>query len=193
MSLEAISVLEKFYQQTLPLYTSKNESVLDLLDKSDLSAFRYTFSVEAMIKISRIIERAVDTEPNVVDIHASFQYLSRFANQRQAYEHVCRASKKLWLYFEIDVNETAVNHILTAPRVTVVNTTGTPLVDYWFVIAYAPGVYNLLLAREIEGPRKTRMYEGFFTFDANLTYQSLIILHQIFPQQVPLVLPPSVH
>ena len=68
-----------------------------------------------------------------------------------------------------------------------VDTTGTPLENYWFVIGYGPGFSLTLLAEEVGGPKPTgeeRLYEGFYTFDANIAYKLLIVLHQMFPALV---------
>lgn len=54
-------ILQTFYQRMMPLFTPQAEKILEHMDSRKLTdiAFRYTFSVEAMTKISHIIEDAV--------------------------------------------------------------------------------------------------------------------------------------
>lgn len=78
--------------------------------------------------------------------------------------------------------------------VTTVDTGGTPLVNYWFVVAYGGGVCMSLLAQEIpalSGESGERYYEGFYTFRADTAYQILSILNGIYPDQVPAPQPPE--
>jgi len=51
-------ILRKFYQRTLPLYRPQAEKFLQTAQPQDFNevSFRYTFSVEALIHISNIIE-----------------------------------------------------------------------------------------------------------------------------------------
>lgn len=55
-------------------FTPQAERFLDVIQPSRLNsvAFRYTFSVEAMTKISYIIEDTVIGNPRVADTHVSF-------------------------------------------------------------------------------------------------------------------------
>lgn len=189
MSLTAsIRILETFYQRTMPLLTPQAEKVLDALSPEQLQqvAFRYTFSVAAMTKISHIIEKSAESPPGQINLHTSFQYASRVVQQQAIYARLARNVRGLWLYYDPDVDESVIEEILSAPRTTAVHITNTPLVNYWFVIAYGPGVYSLLMAQEIPAVSGTdRYYEGFYAFDPAMTYQTLSILHQIFPEQVP--------
>jgi len=76
----------------------------------------------------------------------------------------------------------------------IIDTGGTLLEKYWFVIAYGPGIHMTLIAEEIEPSRlsgKWRMYEGVYTFDPNLAYKAISLLHLMYPEQVPNPLPPE--
>ena len=68
----------------------------------------------------------------------------------------------------------------------VIDTEGSPLLHYWYLVAYGPGVYKTLLAQEIPAlSGEERYYEGFYTFSPHATYNLLQILHQAYPVQVP--------
>ncbi len=155
-------------------------------------AFRYTFSVDAMTKISHIIEDAVIHTPRTAVLHASFQYLSRIVPQQARYQEVAQAAEGLWLYYAADSDPAQADALLKMPRVFSIDTADTPLVNYWFVVAYGGGVHMTLLAQEIPSlSGRERYYEGFYTFEADAAYQILYILHQIYPAIVPLPLPPD--
>ena len=70
-----------------------------------------------------------------------------------------RASNNLWLYGVPDAP------LPKFPRTIGIDTGGTPLENYWFVVAYGPGIYRTLLAKEIAPEDGQRLYEGFFTFE----------------------------
>ena len=57
-------------------------------DQFNQLAFRYTFSVDAMTKVSNIIENAVTANRDVADFHVSFQYLSRMVKQLDRHEEI---------------------------------------------------------------------------------------------------------
>ncbi len=184
-----IEILETFYQRMMPLFTPQAERLLETINRETFRevAFRYTFSVEAMTKISHIIEDAALSSYRQTDFHASFQYLSRLVPQKDRYVRLASASKKLWLYGAPDlVDNTSLNALLTSPQVVHVDTSGTPLVNYWYVVAYGDDVSMTLLAQEIPAlSGSERYYEGFYTFDVNSAYQVIAILHRIYPDLVP--------
>jgi hypothetical protein len=183
-------VWQNFYHRTLTLYPPQAEKFLDSAptDTFNQISFRYTFSVEAMIKISYIIENAAMANPGVANFHASFQYLSRVLPQQARYAKISQHSRGLWLYGV--PNSDGIDKLF--PRATLIDTTDSFLVNYWFVVAYGPGIGMSLLAEEISALAGTdRYYEGFYTFDQDIAYQLIAILHRIYPQQVPQPLPPE--
>lgn len=184
-------IFETFYYRMMPLFKPQAEQILTISAPEDFRrvAFRYTFSVEAMTKISHIIEDMVIRTPAVADLHVSFQYLSRLLPQRDRYRRVAQAARKLWLYGTYDTPATTLNFL---PRAAIIDTSGTTLMQYWFVVAYGPGVGMSLVAEEI--PAMTgaeRFYEGFYTFELDVAYQLNLILHQIYPDQVRRPIPPE--
>jgi hypothetical protein len=151
------------------------------------ASFRYIFSVDGMIKISRLIEDTVIKTPGVADMHVSFQYFSRIAAQEKQYMRVAEATNNLWLYGIPDAP------LPKFPRSQGISTGGTPLEEYWFVVAYGPGIYATLLAKEIMPEDGQRLYEGFFTFETQTAYQIITVLHQMFPSQISEPVPPAEH
>ncbi len=182
-------ILSNFYNETLPLFQPQTEKQASRLKPKDLehANFRYIFSVDGMIKISRLIESAVMNTPGAADAHVSFQYFSRIAAQQKQYKRVAESARHLWLYGVPDAP------LPQFPRTIGIDTSGTPLEDYWFVVAYGPGIYSCLLAKEIDPQAGQRIYEGFFTFETQTAYQIIFILSQMFPAQVPTPVPPSEH
>ncbi len=185
------NILAQFFGKLLPLFPPRTEAMLKSMRPGDLQRvnFRYIFTVQGMTEISHLIEDAVITTPGVADTHVSFQYFSRLADQQTRYERVGEASKGLWLYGVPDAP------LPSLPRLTAVDTSGTPLERYWFVLAYGAGIHMALLAEEITPedrlPHEPRMYEGFYTFDKDFTYKSIGILHMLFPEQIPTPTPPE--
>jgi len=177
-------ILGNFYQRMLPLYRPRTEAVLQRTTPSDLQhlTFRYIFTVDGMATISHMIEDLITSSPDTSDSHVSFQYFSRIAPQIERYTLVARTSKWLWLYGIPDAPTPKLQ------KTTYVDTSGTPLENYWYVIAYGPGISACLLAEEITPeerlPGEPRMYEGFYTFEADTTFQVLAVLHQIFPDNI---------
>lgn len=189
-----IEILHSFYQRMMPLFTPQAERFLDAVQPARLQdlSFRYTFSVPAMIKISHIIEDAAIYTRRAADLHASFQYLSRIKPQLARYQQVAVNAHGLWLYYDNDTDDSELHKFLQSPYVTGIETTGTPLVNYWFVVAYGGGVHMTLLAQEIRSLQgDERYYEGFYTFQADTAFQILSILHQIYPTTVSQPLPPD--
>ncbi|NCP87048.1 MAG: hypothetical protein CO094_06545 [Anaerolineae bacterium CG_4_9_14_3_um_filter_57_17] len=135
-----------------------------------------------MVEISHMIEDAIIISPGVSETHVSFQYFSRVTNQAERYTRVAQASTNLWLYGVPDAP------LPNFARTISVDTSGTPLERYWFVIAYGPGIHMTLLAEEISPtdrlPGEPRMYEGFYTFDPNFAFKVLTVMHKLFPQQI---------
>ena len=185
------SVISNFHHRLLPLYAPRAEALLQRVNPDDLNHlnFRYIFTVDGMISISHIIEDAITKNAKVADAHVSFQYMSRFTAQAARYANVAQASKGLWLYGAFDAE------LPSLPNTTLIDTENTALLDYWYLVAYGPGIHMTLLAEEItpedrmEG--EARLYEGFYTFDPDTAYQLLNILHQSYPQDVPAPIPPE--
>lgn len=178
-------ILSQFFGKLLPLFPPRSEAFLKSATVADLNRFnfRYIFSVDGMVEISHMIEDAIMSTPGIAQTHVSFQYFSRIAAQHDRYLQVAQASKGLWLYGIPDAPRP------DFARAVVVDTTGTPLEQYWFVIGYGPGFHMTLLAEEVSPAERLsgepRMYEGFYTFDPNFAYKVLNVLNQIFPDQVP--------
>ncbi len=178
-------ILSQFFGKLLPLFPPRTEAFLKKATLSDLQQvnFRYIFTVNGMVEISHMIEDAIIEHPTVSDTHVSFQYFSRIADQHDQYVKVAAASKSLWLY---GVPDAPVSNEFV--RTTAIDTTGTPLEHYWFVIGYGPAFSMTLLAEEVNPVNRLegepRMYEGFYTFDANFAFKVLTVLHKLFPEQV---------
>ncbi|HNB54371.1 MAG TPA: hypothetical protein PK530_20665 [Anaerolineales bacterium] len=184
----ATDILETFYGKMLPTFPPQAEKILYSLqpERFDKLAFRYTFSVEAMIAISHIIETAVIDTPKVAALHVSFQYLSRLVPQHAIYKELGLTAKGLWLYCAPDADSTEIHAVLASPRTTLIDTSNSPMLDYWFVAAYGEGISKLLLAHEVHAlAGEDRFYEGFYTFSPFATYEFLQILHQAYPDLVP--------
>ena len=174
-------ILSTFYHNLLPLFPPRTENYLSRLKPKDLqsSSFRYIFSVKSMTTISHLIEDSVIETPGLADTHVSFQYFSRINAQLNQYKKVAESSKSLWLYGIPDAS------LPNLPRTIGISTSGTPLENYWFVVAYGPGIYATLLAEEINpDDNSQRLYEGFFTFGAETAFQIISLLHQMFPMQI---------
>lgn len=177
-------ILSNFFGKLMPLFPPRSEAFLKSATRDDLRRvnFRYIFTVQGMTEISHMIEDAVIASPGVSRTHVSFQYFSRVADQAERYTRVAQASTGLWLYGVPDAT------LPEFTRTVSVDTSGTPLENYWFVIAYGPGIHMTLLAEEINPvdrlPGEPRMYEGFYTFDQNFAFKVLTVLHKLFPEQV---------
>ncbi len=177
-------ILHNFFGKLMPLFPPRSEAFLKSATRDDLQRvnFRYIFTVQGMTEISHLIEDAIMASPGISDTHVSFQYFSRVADQAERYARVAQASTGLWLYGVPDAP------LPEFARLVAVDTTGTPLEHYWFVIAYGPGIHMTLLAEEINPvdrlPGEPRMYEGFYTFDQNFAFKVLTVLHKLFPNQI---------
>jgi DICT domain-containing protein len=177
-------ILSNFFGKLMPIFPPRSEAFLKSATPQDLQRvnFRYIFTVQGMTEISHLIEDAIMASPGVSHTHVSFQYFSRVADQAERYTRVAQASTGLWLYGVADAP------LPEFVRTVAVDTTGTPLENYWFVIAYGPGIHMTLLAEEVNPvdrlPGEPRMYEGFYTFDQNFAFKVLTVLHKLFPEQV---------
>ena len=120
-------ILETFYGKLLPTFPPQAEKIIYALqpERFNKLAFRYTFSVDAMLAISHIIENAVADTPNAADLHVSFQYLSRLVPQRAIYKNLTLSAKGLWLYCSPDAGGTETADILGAPRTTLIDTSNS--------------------------------------------------------------------
>jgi len=183
------NILSTFYHNLMPLFPPRTEKYLHQLKPKDLqhSSFRYIFSVKSMTEISHLIEDSVIETCGVADMHVSFQYFSRIDAQLEQYKKVAEASNGLWLYGIPDAP------LPQLPRTIGISTSGTPLENYWFVVAYGEGIYATLLAEEIDPEDGQRLYEGFFTFEAETSFQIISLLHEMFPTQVPPPIAPQDH
>ena len=177
-------ILQNFFGKLMPMFPPRAEAFLKSATRQDLSRvnFRYIFTVRGMTEISHMIEDTIVASPGVSETHVSFQYFSRIAQQRERYAQVALASTSLYLYGVPDAP------LPDFARSTPIHTTGTPLENYWFVIAYGPGLHMTLLAEEITPgerlPGEPRMYEGFYTFDPTFAYKVITVMHKLFPGQI---------
>ncbi len=188
--MSSFDILTTFYNRIMPLFQPQAEALVSRLSLDDLNrlAFRYTFSVNAMIEVSHLIEDTILGNPGRCELHVSFQQLSRLQEQEEKYSQLSKASTFLCLYGITD----ATFAFFDRPNVQVIDTANTPLVDYWFVVAYGPGFHQTLLAQEIKSLQgDDRYYEGFYTFDINITYQLLLVLHQLYPKEIKSPTPPE--
>jgi DICT domain-containing protein len=178
-------ILSNFFGKLMPMFPPRTEAFLKSATREDLNRvnFRYIFTVNGMVEISHMIEDAIIASPGISDTHVSFQYFSRVADQQERYTQVARASTGLSLYGVPDAP------LPDFARTTTIDTSGTPLENYWFVIAYGPGIHMTLLAEEINPSERLkdeqRMYEGFYTFDPNFAYKVITVMHKLFPEQIP--------
>lgn len=174
--------LKSFYNQLLPAYAPQEETALAQLRPTTLGSlsFRYSFSVQAMIQISHLIEDAVREQPGENDLHVCFQYFSRFKDQEARYQQIAQAAKHMWLYGAADAE------LAPLPQTTLVDITGSPVVRFWYVIAYGPATMMTLLAEEHASPTgRQRVYEGIYTFESNIAYKLIRLLHGLYPDAVP--------
>lgn len=184
-------ILQTFYHRMLPLYTPQAEKFVTRTNPEAFNrvSFRYTFSVAAMTHISHIIEDAVINTPRTAGLHASFQYLSRLTPQKARYRRIADTALGVWLY---GINDRPDPNLAAWPRTTLIDTTDSLLVRYWFVVAYGPGIGMSLLAEEVPSlTGEDRYYEGFYTFEPDVAYQINRILHQSYPALVPPPLSPE--
>lgn len=184
-------ILGHFFGRLLPIFPPRTEAFLKNVTSETLKQlnFRYIFTVDGMTEISHMIEDMVISNPGVADLHVSFQYFSRFADQQGRYIKISQNANGLWIYGTPDASLPALE------RTTTVDTSQTPLEHYWFVVAYGAGLSAALLAEEITPtdrlPDEPRMYEGFYTFETDTAYQILMLLNQMFPKQVPISISPE--
>lgn len=76
-------ILGSFFNRILPLFPPRTEAVLRDVTTDSLRElnFRYIFTVDGMVTISHVIEDMINKNTGVADLHVSFQYFSRFADQ----------------------------------------------------------------------------------------------------------------
>jgi len=178
-------ILPNFFQKVMPDFTPRAETFLKTISPENLNHlnFRYILTVGGMVEISHLIEDRIIGTPDAAETHVSFQYFSRFAVQHDRYAKIAEAAKGLWLY---GIPDQALPEF---SRMHGIDTSGTALENYWFLIAYGPGLSMTLLAEEVvhgnpELTGEPRLYEGFYTFDANIAYKLLVVLHQTFPDKL---------
>lgn len=186
---DPIALFIQFFQRSLPAYSPQAENMFRQAARSAIGnqQFRYIFSVEAMTDLSHLIEDAAVQTARKVNLHVSFQYLSRLSDQLERYKKIAEEVDGLWLYAAPDAP------FPPFPNTTLIDTSQSPLINYWFVIAYGSGLSMTLLAEEKPAPTngkgEYRIYEGFYTFDEEVAYKILNLLHLIYPEQVPPPLP----
>ena len=184
-------ILGHFFNRLMPIFPPRTEAFLKKMNAEKLKQinFRYIFTVNGMVEISHMIEDMVIDSLGVADLHVSFQYFSRFTDQQERYTKVAHNATGLWVYGVPDAR------LPELERTIEVNTSGTPLEHYWFVLTYGPGHSAALLAEEVTPADRLadepRMYEGFYTFEADTTYQIILLLNQMFPKQVSLPTSPE--
>jgi len=180
----------QFFHKVLPAYSPQADNLLSQIDPETLSSlnFRYIFSVEKMIEISHMIEDAVMHAQRPADFHVSFQLFSRLQDQITRYQELAGKVECLRIYGVPDVPP------VELPNTVYIDTSNTPLTKYWFLVAYAPDLSMTLVAEEIPSPLSApaqRSYEGFYTFETEIAYKVLNLIHQIFPESIPAPIPPE--
>jgi hypothetical protein len=184
-------MLQTFHQEMLPLLTPQSEKLLDSLQPEQFQqiAFRFIFSAEAMARVSHIMQDMVAADSGQADLHLSFQPLLHLFPPGERYRQVVAAAKGVWLYGETGSNEL---EIPTETTVRLIDTGNTLLTRYWFVVAYGAGSGLSLLAEQVSAlSGEDRYYEGFYSFEPEVAYQLVAILHHAFPDQVPLPAAPT--
>ncbi|MFN3309553.1 MAG: DICT sensory domain-containing protein [Anaerolineales bacterium] len=188
---DATTLFFQFFQKSLPLFPPRLESIITDSDLDQLRGdrFRYTLSVDAMVLISHMIEDAAAQSMRPVQLHVCFQYLSRLQDQYERYSGLTSKLEGLWLYAVSD------DRLPNWKKTTFIDLSGHPFVDYWFIIAYGAGVSMTLLAEEKKTELRQkiteRVYEGLYTFDEQIAYKVLSLLHMNFPDKVPVPIPPE--
>ncbi len=177
-------VLNNFFTRNLPLFEPRAQAFLRDLKPEQLRSekFRALFSVQEMLRISYRLENLVVAVRGAAEVHVSFQHFSRFKRQMNRYEKVARAARHLWLY---GVPDTPLQPMVNT---TLVDTSATQLVDYWFIVISGPGVSATLLAEEtthLDETSAPRQYQGFYTYEPMTAFQLISLLHQTFPGSVP--------
>jgi hypothetical protein len=190
LTRDPVALFIQFFQRALPTFSPQAETLLSQVSEEELQTrqFRYIFSVNTMIHISHMIEDAAVQAVRPAELHVSFQYLSRIEDQSLRYEQIATRVAGLWLYAVPDTR------LPSWPNIYFVDTSNSALVNYWFLIAYGPGLSMTLLAEEKSSETNKphgRVYEGFYTFDEEIAYKVLNLLHLIFPAQVAPPAPPE--
>lgn len=190
-SQDAISLFTRFFNKVLPEFSPQPESTVAQFNAEQLRQvqFRYYLSVEAMTSISHLIEDTAARSSRPAQLHVCFQYLSRIREQAQRYQEITPHLQRLWLYAVSDAE------LPSWQNTIYIDITNSVIVNYWFVVAYGSGLSMTLFAEEKaprpDNPKLKRSYEGFYTFDEQLTYKLLNLLHLNFPAQVPPPIPPE--
>ena len=171
-------VLQTLINSMLALVDEKLER--DLMQPPEVvrfGSFSYVASVKAMEMMSHIIEDSVIDSPGEVDLYVSFQKMSRVSNQLERYTQVAYAARRLVLAGEIDW------HAPDWPRLTVLDTLGDPMIDYWFVVADGGGIHMALLAQEISNGDGQRRYKGFFALDRAIAHKVAVTIRELIAQK----------
>ncbi|MCX8025150.1 MAG: hypothetical protein N3A60_08100 [Thermanaerothrix sp.] len=188
---DPVALFIQFFQRALPRFSPQAETLFSQLSAEELQAqqFRYIFSVDTMVRISHMIEDAAVQASRPAELHVSFQYLSRIKDQCSRYERIASKVAGLWLYAVPDTP------LPSWSNTHFVDTSNSALVNYWFLIAYGPGLSMTLIAEEKEHGANNRfhgrIYEGFYTFEEEIAYKVLNLIHLIFPTQVAAPVPPE--
>ena len=188
---DPVALFIQFFQRTLPTLSPQAETLLSKISIENLRTkpFRYIFSVNMMTQVSHLIEDAAVQAPRPAELHVSFQYLSRIQDQASRYERIAPKVAGMWLYAVPDAA------LPSWPNTHFVDTSSSALVNYWFVIAYGPSLSMILIAEEKgsapDNQSEGRIYEGFYTFEQDIAYKVLNLLHLIFPSQVAAPIPPE--
>jgi hypothetical protein len=184
-------ILQTFHQRLLPLFTPQSEKLLQRLDPTRLQqvAFRYIFSLESMHRLGQMIEDGLMAAPGSADLHLSFQQFARLGSQEESYRRRLASATGLWIYGEADAADL---NLPSEVNAHFVDTSNTLLTRYWCAVAYGPAISMSLLAEQVSALSGDELYyEGFYSFEPEVAYQIVSILHEIFPDSVPLPASPD--
>jgi hypothetical protein len=179
-------ILQTFHQSLMPLFTPQSEKLLQSLNATGLQqiAFRFIFSLESMVRLSRMMEDALMVTPGSADLHLSLQQFAHLRPQAERHQQLLAAARRIWVYGEADKADLDLQAQVNAHFV---DTSNTLLTRYWCTTAYGAGMSMSLLAEQVSAlSGDDRYYEGFYTFEPEVAFQIVSILHEIFPDTVPL-------
>lgn len=176
------SVFQEFCQQTSFQFPRESDSTLQNLDADVLlhSNFRTMFRPATICHLSDLIEEAIVNGAGITEVHASFVSYEGFTERAYRYAEIAVTVMGLWVYAPCVVT------LNVMPRSAFINTTGTPLSDYWWIIARGPSRSMCLFAEQIPCDCPDRQqYRGFYTTADQTAIDALKLLHAALPDEVP--------
>ena len=174
--------LEQFCQQTAFQFPRESDSTLQHLEADVLlrSSFRTMFRPSTISHLSDLIEEVIVSGDGITEVHASFVSFEGFTERAYRYAEIAVTVMGLWVYAPCAVEQNVM------PRSAFINTSGTPLSNFWWIIARGPSRSMCLFAEQIpcDCPER-RQYRGFYTTADQTAVDALNLLHAALPDQVP--------